>query len=462
MRHLLALLVASSLAACAQPDPCQALAERLAECGIDSDRGDVLAACELGGDQELETLLEASCEELYAATASFGDEGKADDGTGGLCLLSSQCGAGLVCRPDMHFINRCMAPGTLGQHCWVDSQCQDGMSCHWIWHEIEPFPHPGRVCNPHQAAEHVHQAHDQLPAHAHETPSVLDPTRSYQDRATIQLVLRDRHPYPFHGTGQAWFDHRDGLLVQTMWQDESERDTYRADGRLWSWWTNINWMLTIWQADVLRTYRGELGDLTIIGYAESRFAIPGEVVTAILEFYDTLDATRRAAERGELDSAERSAAEWRLQQLMWRMHEVVLDVALPRNRDVLDALPTGEREFAASWESTVKLLTAASFPTNFTTIRRIQRAALPDRLVVPDDFVITRPSDLSVTARATLIGLRALDGVERWTLGSVGKLARLFASTRERAQQLSQFIEETMVTAGESMPDRLLAWLRSR
>jgi hypothetical protein len=144
------------------------------------------------------------------------------------------------------------------------------------------------------------------------------------------------------------------------------------------------------------------------------------------------------------------------------MHEVVLAVALERNRDALDALPPGEREFAASWESTVKLLTAAYFPTNFTTIRRIQRAALPDRLVVPDDFVITRPSNLSRTARATVIGLRALDRAERWTFGGVSNAARLFSTTRDRAQQLSRFIEETLVTGGDAMPDRLLAWMRER
>lgn len=458
-----ALAVALAIGACAEPaDRCEALAERLTECDIDAGRGDLLAACETSSEAELDTLLGASCDELFGATASFGDEGKADDGTGGLCLFSSQCGAGLVCRPDMHFINRCMPPGTLGQHCWSDAHCTSGMTCHWIWHEIEPFPHPGRVCNPHQAAEHLHQSHDELPDHAHGSPGILDPTRSYRDRATLLLLLRDRHPYPFHGTGDAWFDHRDGLLVQTMWQDESGRDAYRPDGRLWSWWTNINWTLTVWQAEVLRTYRGELGDVTIVGYSDSRFAIPQDVVTAVLELYDTIDAIRRSAERGELDASERAAAEWRLQQLMWRLHEVVLEVALERNRDLLQALPPGEREFAASWETTVKLLTAAYFPTNFTTIRRIQRASLPHRLVVSDDLVITRPSDLSATARATLLGLRALDRVERSSFGSVSKLARLFSSTRERAQSLSRFIEETMVTGGNAMPDRLLAWMRAR
>ncbi|HEY5922805.1 MAG TPA: EB domain-containing protein, partial [Kofleriaceae bacterium] len=274
---------------------------------------------------------------MFAATASFVDEGKADDGTGGLCLLSSQCGAGLVCRPDMHFINRCMRPGQLGEHCWSASQCANGMSCHWIWHDVEPLAHPARVCNPHQNAEHVHQPHDDLPGHEHTVPARLDPTRSYGDRVRVLTVLRDRHPYPFHGTGNAWFDHRDGLLAQTLWQDESGRDTRRADGVHWSWWGNINWTLTMWQAQVLQRYRGELPGLTIVSYTDPRFDIPQSVVTAVLELYDAIDQTRRDAEAGRLDAAGRSAAEWKLQQLMWRFHDEVLKVSLPRNDDVLAA-----------------------------------------------------------------------------------------------------------------------------
>lgn len=87
-------------------------------------------------------------------------------------------------------------------------------------------------------------------------------------------------------------------------------------------------------------------------------------------------------------------------------------------------------------------------------------AALPHRLVVPDDYTLTRRSDLSVTARAALIGLRQLDRFESWSGGSVSWAARKFASTRERAQRLSQVLEQLMVTSGDKLPDRLLAWLR--
>lgn len=460
MRHHVLALAAILAGGCAQPNPCEQISARLAECGIDSRGATLLAACEAGAEAEVSELAAVSCEELFAATASFVDEGKADDGTGGLCLLSSQCGQGLVCRPDMHFINRCMRPGQVGEHCWTSSQCANGMSCHWIWHEVEPLAHPGRVCNPHQSAEHVHQAHDDLPGHEHAVPSRLDPTRSYADRVKLLTLLRDRHPYPFHGSGDAWFDHRDGLIVQTLWQDESGRDTKRADGLHWSWWGNVNWTLTMWQAQVLQRYRGELTELTIVSYTDPRFDIPQSVATAVLELYDAIDQTRRDAEAGRLDAAGRTAAEWRLQQLMWRMHEVVLDVSLPRNDDLLAALPDGEREFATSWRSTVKLLTAAYFPTNYTTIRRVQRASLPHRLVVPDDYVLTRRSDLSVTARAALIGLQQLDRFESWSGGGISWAARQYASTRDRAQRLSQVIEEMMVTSGDKLADRLSSWLR--
>jgi hypothetical protein len=113
----------------------------------------------------------------------------------------------------------------------------------------------------------------------------------------------------------------------------------------------------------------------------------------------------------------------------------------------------------ASWRSTLDLLTASYFPTNYTTIRRIQRASLPHRLVVPDDFVLTKRSDLSVTARAALVGLRQLDRVETWSGGSISWAARKFSSTRERAQRLSQVIEEMMVTSGDKLADRLSSWL---
>lgn len=445
--------------ACARPDVCTELATRLAECGIDDRGGALVASCEAGADDDAEWIASATCDDLFAATASFADNGKADDGTGGLCLLSSQCGPGLVCRPDNHFINRCQRPGLLGEHCWTAAQCANGMSCHAIWHDVAPVAHPARVCNPHQNAEHRHQAHDDLPGHVHTTPARLDPTRSYKDRVTLITLLRDRHPYPFHGTGEAWADHRDGLLVQTLWQDESQRDVTRADGLLWSWWGNINWTLTMWQAEVLQRYRGELRDVTIVRYTDPRFDIPPDVVTSILELYDAIDETRREAEAGRLTGAARDAAEWRLQRLMWRMHDVVLAVSLPRNDDLLAALPDGEREFATSWKATVELLTESSFPTNYTTIRRIQRAALPHRMVRPDDYVLTKRSDLLVTARATAIGLRQLGRFEAVTGGSLAALAGRYASTRERAQRLGQVIEEALVTSGDRLPDRLWAWL---
>lgn len=109
-------------------------------------------------EDEIGELASLSCSDLAIS-------GKADDwggrrAQGDWCVLSSQCVAGLVCRSELDFSNRCLPPGKLGEHCWVSSHCAEGLSCHWIFeHEIPGTPtHPGRVCNPHDdEIPHAHQ-----------------------------------------------------------------------------------------------------------------------------------------------------------------------------------------------------------------------------------------------------------------------------------------------------------------
>ena len=150
-----------------EKDACDLLADRVTECGGKAGAG-FADRCRGSRAEEVDALQGASCSTLSTVDTSAWEadvSGRSSQALSSapknsLCVFSWQCAKGLVCRPTMSFVNRCLDPGTLGEHCWTDGQCERGLSCHWIWHDIAPAPHPGRVCNPHSENPHPHTPAD--------------------------------------------------------------------------------------------------------------------------------------------------------------------------------------------------------------------------------------------------------------------------------------------------------------
>lgn len=464
-----------ALFGCADPAPvdgaasaaCDDVAAYFAACGqaVPAAFGE---QCARAGDGEREALLASECDELPLLSA--GVEGKADGRAAGAgCVFTASCDHGLVCRPDMSFVNTCQPPGGLGEHCWLSSHCAEGLSCHWIWHEIEPASHPGRVCDPHDDdREHPHQPKDLVecpPAGAFRrappstAPITLDPAGSYEDRLRLLDVLREAHPYPFDGSPSAWPDHRGGIHVQTRWQLESGRATTDAAGRLWGWWPNVNWGLTAWPLEALQL-RGELTHVRIAGAGDARFRLPPAVVDAVHEYADAIDAVRARAEAGTLPCAEVPDEKARLQALMRKLHTVSLDAALPRNEDARALLPDGERVFSSNWGySLVRLLAAANFPTDEATVSRIQELVLPSRFVDAADYDPSSASDLSAAERGGLVAMRAFHELEQRTGWLLHRTVQAASRLPGAAGAAASLIEQAL-RRGAGAADFLLHQLR--
>lgn len=276
----------------------------------------------------------------------------------------------------------------------------------------------------------------------------LDPTRSYDDRVRILELIAEAHPYP-----DGWPDQRDGIRAQTEWQAASGRSTRAADGRIYGWWPNINWTLTVWQIQALQR-RGELTWVQIEGFADPRFALPASIEAAVWEYYDEVDAARRRSEIGAVSPDERRAIEWRLQGLLWDYHSEAVRIALARNEDLIDDLPDGERQFATSWAySLVEILAVIRFPTDEETVRGIQQSALPPRLVAPRDFDLTATSDLSALCRGGLIAIRALHRFERLTGGALRWFLARAVDNAERAAHAAHVFVDALSSAGDGIVD---------
>jgi hypothetical protein len=267
---------------------------------------------------------------------------------------------------------------------------------------------------------------------------ILHPERSYADRIELLGLLAASHPYP-----AGWSDQRAGILLQTKWQDRSGRAIADADGRLGSWWPTANWTLTVWQLEALQQ-RGEFSDVEL---AERPLALPDEVATDVFAYYDRLAALRSG---GELTGDARKLAADELQRLLWAFHVRAIERGLHESQPRLAALGDDEARFAESWGyCMVGLLAAVNFPTEFETVRGMQRL-LPSRLLQPGDWD-TAPKEsmeLSDAQRGTLVAMRALHDAERDGGRALERALLAASSTPEGARAAANHLFETLAFGG--------------
>jgi hypothetical protein len=266
----------------------------------------------------------------------------------------------------------------------------------------------------------------------------FDPTAGYPDRLRILERLAQEHPFPFAQSDDfvdgddSSRDRMAGIYFQSKWQMTSGRDLRGDDGRLWSFWPNVNWTLTVWQLEALRS-RGELPQVEVATYDDPRFVMPDDVRDKILAYYDEVDRLRAAVASGDIPAAGTIETEHKLQRLLWDFHRLALKVAIPRNQDVLEALPEGERRFASAWGLTiVEMLGVINFPTTEPFAVKLQQAALPQRLVDADDLSIASASDLPALVRAGVVGVVSIHDLEQLRGGA------LLVALKAAARLLSQ------------------------
>jgi hypothetical protein len=272
----------------------------------------------------------------------------------------------------------------------------------------------------------------------------FDPTRSYDDRILLFELLQDELAVP-----PGWSDERDGILLQTIWQRDSDRDQVDGSGRLNTWWPNINWTLSIWQVEALQR-RGELADVVVTGFQDARFALPDSVAADVHRLYDELAIVRADVIAGRLSPEQDREARRRIRRLLWGFHVNAIHTGLARNDDMLAQLPDGERDFAESWGKTVvDLLAIVNFPTDETTVHFFQNVALPPRVLRADDFNLTAPSDLSLTTRTAIIAMRTIHRFEVATGGRLKRLIELFVNSEAREVRLQTALQQAITEGGE-------------
>jgi hypothetical protein len=279
----------------------------------------------------------------------------------------------------------------------------------------------------------------------------FDPSRSYDDRLQFYQFLEREQPYP-----SGWADQREGIFLQTKWQGESGRDNRDASGRLFNWWSNVNWTLTTWQAEVL-AQRGDLAGASIVPHEGARFALPPDVAAEAHRFYDELEALRAEVEAGALSPDADRDAQRLLRKRLWGFHVKAIKVGIERNEDELRRLPAGERDFAEAWgKSVVDILAVVNFPTDPATVGRFQTLILPTRPVRPDDYNFARPSDLPFAQRSALVGARALHRFESATGGLLRSFLEHFVDDAGREALLAEVLERAFTEDGGNVVDAIL------
>jgi hypothetical protein len=272
-------------------------------------------------------------------------------------------------------------------------------------------------------------------------PRVLRPERSYADRIELLGLVAARHPYP-----DGWADQRAGILLQTKWQDRSGRAIAGADGRLDSWWPIANWTLTVWQLETLQA-RGELLEVVL---AERPLPLPDDVAAAIADYYDALDAAHAAA-------GDPRARAFELQRRLWSFHVRAIERGLEHAAPRLAALPAEEARFAESWgQCMVGLLAAVNFPTEFESVRGMQRT-LPARLLEPGDW--DGAGNLSEPQRRTMIAMRALHDAEREQGRPLERRLAAASATPDGARTAANHLWETLAFGGTDAAAMLAAKL---
>lgn len=217
----------------------------------------------------------------------------------------------------------------------------------------------------------------------------------YSERLELVQRVKQEHPYP-----KGWTDHRDGIAIQALWQDQTGRDAAK-------WWSNVNWTLTVWPVLVLQKHRGEFQDVQIQGGP----AIPDAFAKALLAYYDELDAVRQLTIPAYLQPWH----QWRLQKLLWNWHHLAVTIGMQQNQAWLPSLGPGEARFAASWGTMVGILKAINFPTSANAVGLFNEQALPNSWVSLADYDLGQWSPLSLSQRLTLKALWSIHQFEtKW------------------------------------------------
>ncbi len=274
----------------------------------------------------------------------------------------------------------------------------------------------------------------------------LDPTRSYDDRLELLDRLERAHPMP-----EGWVDARDGLRVQTAWQQDSGRGDPDENGTLKHWWGNGNWTLSVWQMQVLQQERGEFSNIDLVRWKD--YEPTQKVTDTLLAYYDAVDASHRLT---DLSSAAQHLETHELQRLMWEFHVAAIESALAQNEEYLEALPDGERDFATSFGVTmVDLFAVVNMPTDGGLLGPLADMTMPDRLVIEDDYDLTIDTDLPWDQRLTIIAIDRIHSFEQWTNGLLRKALGVFVKGTETAELATHLVLEAMQ---EDSPGRFLWW----
>lgn len=262
---------------------------------------------------------------------------------------------------------------------------------------------------------------------------ILRPSERYEDRLKVIELLQAAHPYP---AGVA--DARDGIRLQTEWQLSSGRAAPDpSTGRIDSWWGDVNYTLSVWQLLALQQVRGEFSNVVVEGAP----VVPSEVASKIVDLYDAIDLAR------EQPGAQGSAHETRehLQKLMWTFHVASVHAGLPKAEKNFAKLPSGEREFAESWGYTlVDLIAIINFPTNEAAVGTINAMLLPQRVVRPEDFELTEPTDLPYAQRLGIAGIDKVHQFEKWSGGLLSKGLMKFADAHDRVEMAQHLLIEAL------------------
>jgi hypothetical protein len=179
-----------------------------------------------------------------------------------------------------------------------------------------------------------------------------------------------------------------GIIVQTRWQDNSERDRIPL-------WSLLNQTLSVEPS----TYAAELASAPD----------PADAAALCASSTYVRDHPTTAAEGPSVDRADvceawmsyfvahmKGSAPTILQQLLWHAHTVALVHGLREHRAEVDAAATTEleRNFWASWLEIVFLLEALNFSTESATSVTASNAVMPPCSPIGEDGCELTQADL--------------------------------------------------------------------
>jgi len=187
----------------------------------------------------------------------------------------------------------------------------------------------------------------------------------------------------------------------------------------------------------LQQERGEFSNVVI----EDATVVPSDVASKIVELYDAIDTARE--QPGKLGGAHETSE--LLQKKLWTFHVAAVHTGLPMAEQNFDKLPSGEREFAESWDYTlVDLIAIINFPTDEAAVGTINNALLPARVVRPEDFELTKSTDLPYAQRLGIAGIEKVHQFERWSGGLLSKGLMKFANAHDRVELAQHILVEAL------------------